>query len=129
MNPVYIALFLLTTSAQAESLVCALKETKNPANYSSVKVNLEKLEDYYYDQKGIDIGRKDNYSYGMSVTRTGSKLEVDVTFTENKHVQDEVSSNSWTVNLKKAKRGEPVINEPLNDERGHIMDFVCYYNK
>lgn len=129
MKIAIVALFLFATSAHAESLVCALKETKNPSNYSSVKVDLDKIEDYYYDQKGIDIGRKDNYSYGMSVTREGNKLEVSATFTENKHVQDEVSSSSWTVNLKKAKRGEPVINEPLNDERGHIMDFVCYYNR
>ncbi len=125
------ALFLFTAHAHAgESLVCALKDASNPSNYSSVKVDLENIEaDGYNDDKGIDIGKHDNYNFNLLVTRKGSKIVVSATFMENKHVQDEVSSSAWNVNLKKAKPGKPVISEPLENEGKKIMDFVCYYNQ
>lgn len=116
-------------NAHAATLVCALKEAKKPSNYSSVTVDLSKTLQDAYNSDGVDVGDDDNYSFILTVTRDGKKLEVSSIFTENKHVQDEVSSGSWTVNPAKAKAGKPVITEPLTEDGKKILDFVCYYNK
>lgn len=123
---------ILGVSAQAhakETIVCAMKDAKNPRNFSSVTVDLTKpLEEYYIDDKGVDIG-DENYSFNLQVSRKRNTVEIGAVFQENKHVQDEVGSQSWTVNLSKAVEGKPIVEEPFEDDGVKKIDFVCYYNK
>ena len=88
------AMMLVTGQAQArETLVCAIKETANPRNYSSVVVDLtQPLEEVYVDQNGINVG-EDHFSFTLEVTRPSEqKLELNVIFQENLHVQDEIGN-------------------------------------
>lgn len=132
MKALILASVLLTASfAQADTLVCAIKENANPKNYSSVTVDLENIEEGgYNDDKGIAIG-ENAYSFGLIVEKGEDKHDysINAVFYENLHVQDEVASMSWDINVYRSKAGVPVINEPLEEDDKVVFDFVCYHNK
>lgn len=125
-----ILLSLSASVANADSLVCSLKETANPKNLSSVEVDLSQLqEDFYIDDNGIDVG-PEHYNFNMQVARDGQKLEIGVIFYENNRVQDEVANGSWTIDLIATKPGHPVLQEDLTDDSNNkLLDFVCEYNR
>lgn len=127
-----IALSLAAISAEASNVVCALKESADPKNYSSVKIDLGKaLEEAYNDDKGVSVER-DHFSFTVyDPALEGKQLTLNVIFTENNHVEDEVANMTWEVDLAKAVKGQPILQEPLNwgPDETKIMDFVCYYNQ
>jgi hypothetical protein len=117
----------------AENIVCALKDSKNPQRFISVKLPIQKQfsEDWVRPAQGLDIGR-DNYNFDLLASwneQNPKLLNLDVTFYENNHVQDEVASYSWTVDLSTPTNGKPILTEPLSEEGKVLMNFVCYYNR
>lgn len=125
-----LIILLTTSSASAAKMVCVLKESASPQNYSAVKVDLsQSSEDYYNDDNGINIGNE-SYSFGLQVESKGKIVTVNAVFMENNHVQDEVSSGAWNFDISKAKFGVPVLQEDMNKDDGEkLMDFLCYYYK
>jgi hypothetical protein len=126
----FVFLGLATRAAAAENMVCALKSARSPSKYVSVKFDLEKErgDDEFEPSNGLDVGEA-NYSFDMRVSSDGVEHTVEVVFYENKHVEDEVASFTWTVDLKKAKSQKPIISEPLIMKEKKVADFVCYFNK
>ncbi|MCX6126283.1 MAG: hypothetical protein NTV34_16240 [Proteobacteria bacterium] len=121
---------LATQVKASENIVCALKSAKNPSKFVSVKFDLEQErgDDEYVSSKGLDVGG-DNYSFDMRVTSDGVKHDVDIMFYENNHVQDEVGSSTWKVDLQKAKSQKPIISEPLTMKGKKVADLACYFNR
>lgn len=130
MKALILASMVLSSAfAQADTLVCAIKDAKNPKNYSSIKVDLAKIEESgYNDDKGILVGDND-FSFGLIVLKEKGEVSVNAVFYENRHVQDEVASYTWDVKLSEVKKGKPVIEEPLEMDDVKVANFVCYINK
>jgi hypothetical protein len=122
---------ILTTTAQANQLVCELKENANKTNSSRVIVDLNApLEDVYSDDNGVSVDY-DHYSFTMEVSRKKNLVELNVVFSENNHVQDEVSSAFWTIDLGNSQKQNPVIQEDLNygPDSSKLLDFSCELRK
>jgi hypothetical protein len=123
-----IILTVLSASAFADTLTCTLQDSRNRSNISEVTVDLRKALPDYIQDNGLDIG-EENYSYTIEFSGDKSALDLNVVFTENNNVQDEVSSGLWTVDLTSAKNGEILLTEELGNDGKKIMDFSCQYRK
>ncbi len=125
--------FFAPPAFAAENIVCALKDYKKPQRYISVKLPIQKpfSEDSARPEDGLDIGR-DNYIFDLVASwneQNPKLLNIDVIFYENNHVQDEVASYSWTVDLATQEARKPLVEQPLSDNGKFVMNFVCYYNR
>lgn len=117
---------LLTQTVHARSLVCESRAVANSKNSSKVTINLAgKLKEFYMDKNGVNVGTE-NYSFLIVPTLKENFLTIDVTFSENNHVQDEVASQSWNINLDASANDKIIVREPLHSDGLHVMDFVCW---
>ncbi len=122
----FFSLSVAATAYSAPTLVCALK-TLNGSKMVSVTVDFAKPIEEYYISESLKIGRQ-AFSFNLNVSQTKKKITIDAVFDENMIVQDEIGSQSWTVDLDQVKRGKPVLVEALTMDSKHILNFVCYYN-
>jgi hypothetical protein len=126
MTKIITALFVSSISfaalAKDPTITCSLVDKKNAKNKATVSTSL-KNEDYV-SSNSIDIGKRDNYSYDLSLEKEGALTNVYVTFYENNHVQDEVGSMGCTYDPKTVS--EVFCEEPIVGDNGKLIaTFSC----
>ena len=122
-------LLVLASAANASTLTCTLSETAQPTNSQSISIDLKQpLREFYAHDQSLDVGR-DSFSFIATAALEENILNLDVIFTEDAHVQDEVANMAWDIDLSQAKEGEVVVQEDLNwgPEEAELMDFSCVF--
>jgi hypothetical protein len=120
---ILIVSFSVPAFAKDPILTCTIQNVKTKQK-ASVKLNLNKIAEYSGEySKGIDSG-KDNYSFGLEVTKSGKDYDLNIVFQENNHVEDEVGSIACTYNAKIGTRS--FCYEPLKTSSDWtVAQFWC----
>lgn len=102
---------------------CTMKRISDADEKKQTTATISAKEGQLKYSNGIDIG-KENYSFVVEyIEDTKTKHSINITITENNHVQDEVSNFSCGINL--SKKQDEICTEKLNDKNKEILEITC----
>ena len=125
MKLVFLATVLCAAvqASATSTLECTMTNTESGA-YVQVQADLNNISEDGYVSDGVDVG-PENYGFMLMLERHQKDVLVSAIFSENNHVQDEVASGDWEIDLEKAKGGDVVLQEDLRSQGRKVLDFTC----
>ena len=123
-----LASLFVVNVANARSLTCELKDSRNTTNASRISVNLEQsLQDVYSSATALDID-DENYTFDLQIERNGDRLGINATIYENNFLQDELRNTGTDISLSKTTPNQSVLSDEVYQEDRLVLNLNCTVN-